>query len=99
MAQTIASSTSLCPLCGQEIDLKVQDWRIPSKWRSVIEHRDKWALLALEFREQQSIAEAANRLAIDSKLAAHLLDFLCTELCGCRAVTCVSCLDDYRSEL
>jgi hypothetical protein len=36
---------------------------------------------------------------ITPALAETLLQFLCTEICGCRAVTCVSCLDDYRNLL
>ncbi|HXG67937.1 MAG TPA: hypothetical protein VNO70_22755 [Blastocatellia bacterium] len=89
----------LCPLCGEGIALDFPDWRVPAGWRDALAHRDKWVAVAAEFRARQSIEEAAQALAINRELAARLLDFLCSEVCGCRAVTCVSCLDDYRSEL
>jgi hypothetical protein len=99
MAQSVEKLAAGCPLCGEEISLDVADWSVSSKWRDVLTHRDKLADISIEFRERQSIVEAARRLSISPELAAHLLDFLCTNLCGCRTVTCVSCLDDYRSEL
>ena len=99
MDQTIENTIGVCPLCGEEINLDVADWRVPAKWRHVLAHRDKWRELSTQFRERRSIEEAALSLTIPSDLAVRVLDFLCIELCGCRAVTCVSCLDDYRSEL
>ena len=99
MAQAIEDAIGMCPLCGEDINLNIAAWKISAKWRDVIEHRDKWASLSKEFRQRQSIVEAARLLSIEPELAARLLDFLCSDLCGCRAVTCVSCLDDYRSEL
>ena len=86
-------------MCGEEIDLIASEGRIAAKWRDALAHRDKWTELARLFVEHRSIEEAARRLSIAPELALYLLDFLCIELCGCRAVTCVSCLDDYRSEL
>lgn len=99
MAQTIEKGTGIWPLCGEEIDLDIADWRVPAKWREALTYRDKWGELANQFRERRSIQEAAGRLSISSEVAVRVLDFLCIELCGCRTVTCVSCLDDYLSEL
>ena len=98
MAQAV-ENLAACPLCGEEIILEVAHWRVSAKWRDVLEHRDRWADVSIAFRECQSIIDAAGKLSMPPELAARLLDFLCTELCGCRTVTCVSCLDDYRSEL
>jgi hypothetical protein len=92
-------SSARCPLCDEALDLRIADHRISAKWREVLAHRDLWAEVAAEFRARQSIEAAAKALSIPSQLAETLLQFLCTEICGCRAVTCVSCLDDYRHVL
>jgi hypothetical protein len=99
MARTIESNCTLCPLCEAEISLDVPDWQVTAGWRDVLAHRQKWAPISDAFRDYHSIEEAAIRLSITHEVAERVLDFLCTELCGCRATTCVSCLDDYRSEL
>lgn len=99
MAQSVENSVAACPLCGEAIDLGVPDWKVASKWRDVLPQRDRWANVSIAFRERQSIPEAARDLALSHELTSLILDFLCTDLCGCRASTCVSCLDDYRSEL
>ena len=91
--------TSLCPLCGEEISLDLPDWRVPARWRDALAYRDKWSDVSAEFRASRSIEGAADRLLISADESRFLLNFLCTEICGCRVVTCVSCLDDYRSEL
>ncbi|HEX8089432.1 MAG TPA: hypothetical protein VF762_11295 [Blastocatellia bacterium] len=88
-----------CPLCGEEINLDLPGWRVPAKWRDALAYRDKWGDLSAEFRASRSIEVAARRLLISPDEARFLLDFLCAEICGCRRVTCPSCLDDYRSEL
>lgn len=99
MGQTIEKTVGICPLCGEELDLDVPDWRISNKWSEALAHRDKWAIVSKEFRNRRSIEAAAASLSISDDLARHLLEFVCMEICGCRTVTCVSCLDDYRSEL
>jgi hypothetical protein len=91
--------TGLCPLCGEEISLDLPDSRVPAKWRGAVAHRDKWSDVAAEFRASRSIEGAAERLSISTEETRFLLNFLCAEICGCRLVTCVSCLDDYRGEL
>ena len=99
MAQTIETAVGLCPLCGESLSLDLPDWRVGAKWRAALADRDKWAAVAREFHDSHSIEEAARRLSVPTETATLLLDFLCTEICGCRAVTCVTCLDDYRSAL
>ena len=99
MAQAIEETAGVCPLCGEAINLDVPDRRVPRKWHDALAYRSKWADVAREFRARGSIEEAALRSKIPPEMAAQLLDFLCAELCGCRTVTCTSCLDDYRSEL
>jgi hypothetical protein len=95
----VAALTAKCPLCEDEISLDLPRWRVPVKWLRALAYRDKWSDLSTEFRASRSIEDAARRLSIPFDEARFLLDFLCTEVCGCRLVTCVSCLDDYRSEL
>lgn len=75
------------------------DWRVSTEWRDVLAYRELWAQVSSGFSTYQSIDEAASQLLITPEAALRVLDFLCKELCGCRAATCVSCLDDYRSEL
>ena len=99
MAQTLENAVGICPLCGEEISLQVFDGKVPAKWRDVLEHREKWSAVAREFRSRGSVEEAAKALSVSPETARRLLEFLCIEVCGCRAVTCVSCLDDYRSDL
>ena len=99
MAQTVEDGIGICPLCGEQIRLDLFDHRVPAKWRGVLESRDKWSVVAREFRSRGSIEEAADAILVSSETAKRLLEFLCIEVCGCRAVTCVSCLDDYRSDL
>lgn len=99
MAQAADEATARCPLCGEEINLDVAYWKVSPKWRDMLAHRNIWALTSIEFRERQSIADAARRIGVPPELAARVLDFLYADLCGCRAAICVSCLDDYRSEL
>ncbi|HST19693.1 MAG TPA: hypothetical protein VLR90_01125 [Blastocatellia bacterium] len=99
MAQAIEQTSGSCPLCDEQLNLNLPDWRVAAKWRDALAHRDKWATVSDEFRASGSIEEAAQRLSISADIARLLLEFLCTEVCGCRAVTCVSCLDDYRSAL
>ncbi len=99
MAQAIKDTIGSCPLCDEELNLDLPDWRVAAKWRDALAHRDKWVIVSDEFRASGSIEEAARRLSISTETARLLLEFLCTEVCGCRAVTCVSCLDDYRSAL
>jgi hypothetical protein len=86
-------------LCGEEISLDVSDWRVPAEWRDVLAYRELWAQVSDAFRACRSIDGAASQLSVSRGVAERVLDFLCKEVCGCRAVTCVSCLDDYRSEL
>jgi len=99
MAHAVEANHTLCPLCDGEISLDVPDWRVTAGWRDVLAHREHWARVSEAFRDYRSIDEAATSLSIPREVAERVLDFLCTELCGCRAATCVSCLDDYRSEL
>ena len=63
MGQTIEKTISICPLCGEEIDLDVPDWRISKKWSEALTHRDKWAIVSEEFRNQRSIEAAAASLS------------------------------------
>jgi len=98
-SDTPAALTGICPLCEEEISLDLPRWRVPAKWHGALAHRDKWSDLSTEFRASHSIEEAARRLSIPADDVRFVLDFLCTEVCGCRLVTCVACLDDYRSEL
>ena len=93
------SKTGQCPLCGEEISLDLPDSRVPAKWRGALAHRDKWATISAEFRASRSIEAAAEKLSMPPDEFRFLLNFLCMEICGCRLVTCVSCLDDYRGEL
>jgi hypothetical protein len=95
----VVALTCECPLCGEEIDLDLPDWRVPAKWRDALAYRDKWGHLAAEFRASRSIEAAARRLFISEDEARFLLNFLCAKICGCRLVTCPSCLDDYLGEL
>ena len=99
MAQAIETNCTTCPLCGDEISLDVPDWRVSAEWRDVLAYRELWAQMSRAFRAYRSIDEAASQLHIPREAAVRVLEFLCKELCGCRAATCVSCLDDYRSEL
>jgi hypothetical protein len=92
-------SSVLCPLCDEELGLDVPIHRVPAKWRDAFRQRDNWIAVAQQFRAHQSIEVAAQALSITPALALYLLQFLCTEICGCRTVTCVSCLDDYRNLL
>lgn len=96
MAQTLENTTCVCPLCGEELLLNLPRWQIPA---SLPADCDEWAKIAEAFRERRSIEDAAAALSISEESARRVLEFLCTEICGCRTVTCVSCLDDYRSEL
>jgi hypothetical protein len=89
----------ICPLCGEWLDTTIADHRVSAKWHEALDHRDKWAEVAEQFRLRQSVEAAAEALAIAPALAEMVLRFLCLEMCGCRAATCVSCLDDYRSLL
>ncbi|HVG18692.1 MAG TPA: hypothetical protein VNI02_06535 [Blastocatellia bacterium] len=91
--------TCKCPLCEQEISLELPDRRVPARWQGALAHRDKWADISAEFRAIRSVEGAARRLSVSEDEARFLLNFLCAEICGCRLVTCPSCLDDYRSEL
>ena len=99
MAQAIATNSTRCPLCGDEMSLAVSDWQVSREWSDVLEYRELWAAVSDAFRAHRSIDEATRHLSITREVAVRVLDFLCIELCGCRSVTCVSCLDDYRSEL
>lgn len=99
MAQTIENAIGSCPLCGEQLSLDIPDRRVAAKWRDALAHRDKWSTVSDEFCARGSIEAAAAQLSISTETARLLLEFLCTEVCGCRAVTCVSCLDDYRSAL
>jgi len=99
MAQTIEKQVAVCPLCKEEIDLDTPDWRVSSEWRDLLADRKNLVSLSQLFHEKRSIEEAARVISISTEQASRLLKFLSVELCGCRTVTCVSCLDDYRSEL
>jgi len=99
MAQTIEKQVALCPLCREEIDLDIPEWRVSTEWRVLLADREKLVTLSQLFHEKRSLEEAARAVSISSQQASRMLNFLGTELCGCRTVTCVSCLDDYRSEL
>jgi hypothetical protein len=98
MAQAI-ETTADCPLCGEPLDTSVPDYRVAAKWRDVLEHREKWKAVSAAFIAGGSIDEAAARCVIPREAARRVLSFLATEVCGCRIVTCVSCLDDSRGEL
>ena len=99
MAQTIEKRVASCPLCRAEIDLDIPDWRVSAEWTDLLADREKLVILSNLFHEKRSLEEAARGVSISLELASRMLNFLGTELCGCRTVTCVSCLDDYRSEL
>ena len=94
-----AALSCKCPLCDEEISLDLPRWRVPVRWLRALDYHDKWADLSAEFRATRSIEDAALRLSMPTDEARFVLNFLCAEVCGCRLVTCVSCLDDYRSEL
>lgn len=95
----IVSSAVRCPLCDEELDLQVPAHRVPARWREALHQRQLCIAVAGQFRARQSIEAAAQALSITPALAEYLLQFLCTEICGCRTVTCISCLDDYRNLL
>jgi hypothetical protein len=99
MVDTIETNRTRCPLCEEEISLDLPDWRVPSKWTDVLAHRKDWARISNSFRAHRSIEKAATSLSLSPETMSGVLEFLCMELCGCRATTCVSCLDDYRGEL
>jgi hypothetical protein len=99
MAQAIDTQQTSCPLCREPISLDLPSSRATGKWRDALVHRQLWAAVSDEFRQSQSIEKAAARLSITPEAARLILEFLCLKVCGCRAVTCVSCLDDYRSAL
>jgi hypothetical protein len=99
MAQTIENQVVLCPLCREEIDLDIPDSRVSSEWFDLLADREKLGRLSRLFHEKCSLEDAARIVSISSERASRMLNFLSLELCGCRTVTCVSCLDDYRSEL
>lgn len=99
MAQTIEKQVASCPLCREEIDLDIPDWRVSSEWRDLPADREKLVILSQLFHEKRSLEEAARVVSISIEQASRMLNFLGAELCGCRTVTCVSCLDDYRSGL
>ena len=96
---TTVAPDCLCPLCEEALCLDMPDRRVPAKWRDALAYRDRWGEVSAEFRASRSIEGAALKLSIPPDDVRFLLDFLCTEICGCRLTTCVSCLDDYRSEL
>lgn len=91
--------TTVCPLCEAELDINLADWQVAGKWKAALAYRDRWADISSTFRTLYSIDAAANHLSLTEDETRLILEFLCLEVCGCRAVTCVSCLDDYRSEL
>jgi hypothetical protein len=99
MAQTLEKPVALCPLCSEEIDLDIPASRFSAAYRDLLADREKLVVLSRLFHEKRSLDGAARMVSISSERAARLLNFLSVELCGCRTVTCVSCLDDYRSEL
>lgn len=98
-ATPFTSASVLCPLCDEEISLQVPAHRIPAKWLDAFNQGELCIEVAEQFRVHQSIEAVAQRLSIKPALAEYLLQFLCTEICGCRTVTCISCLDDYRNLL
>jgi hypothetical protein len=91
--------TLRCPLCDEEVSLPPAAHRVPAQWREAFRHRQILGELSEQFRARQSIELAARELSISAALGEYLLQFLCREICGCRTVTCVSCLDDYRNLL
>ena len=93
------SSSGLCPLCGEELALDLPDWQISTKWRGVLVYRSAWSEAERKFRSLGSIKRAADELSMTLEAMRQVLEFLCLKVCGCRAVTCVSCLDDYRADL
>jgi hypothetical protein len=93
------SAHGICPLCGEEIALDLPERRVPAKWQGVLAYRDKWSDAAQKFRSLRSLDRAADELSLSPDAARLVLEFLCLEVCGCRASTCVSCLDDYRADL
>jgi len=86
-----------CPLCGEEID--ISNPRATAKWSDVFSHSDRWAAVAAEFHTTRSIERAARASSMTATQARLILQFLSSEICGCRRVTCVACFDDERSEL
>jgi hypothetical protein len=98
MAQAI-ETTADCPLCGEPLDTAVPDYRVAAKWRDVLDTREKWGAVSATFLAEGSIDKAAARCLIPREAARRVLSCLATEVCGCRLVTCVSCLDDSRGEL
>ena len=96
MAQTLDNTICACPLCGEELTLNLPRWQVPA---DLPPDCNEWARISEEFRALRSIEATAAALSISEETARRVLEFLCTEVCGCRAVTCVSCLDDYRNEL
>ncbi|HJQ69403.1 MAG TPA: hypothetical protein VKA70_10535 [Blastocatellia bacterium] len=99
MAQAITETTCPCPLCGEELSLDINYDRVAAKWRDLFAHRDRWRDASESFTLTRSVDAAAVRLSLPADVTKRILEFLCLELCGCRRVTCVSCLDDFRSEL
>ncbi|HEX5735456.1 MAG TPA: hypothetical protein VF131_21695 [Blastocatellia bacterium] len=99
MAQAITETTCPCPLCGEELSLGLGDDRVGLKWRGLLAYRDRWRDVSESFTETRSIDRAALKLSLPVDVTKQILEFLCLEICGCRRVTCVSCLDDYLSEL
>ena len=99
MAQTLEKQVALCPLCSEEIDLDIYSSRVSASYRDLLADREKLIILSRLFHEKRSLDDAARTVSISIELASRMLNFLSVELCGCRTVTCVSCLDDYRSEL
>ena len=99
MAQAITETTCPCPLCGGELALDFSDDRVGAKWRGLLAYRDRWREVSDSFTETRSVDLVALKLSLPVDVARQILEFLCLEICGCRRVTCVSCLDDYRSEL
>jgi len=89
----------LCPVCSQELNVNIPRWRVPAELRDLLEDTETLVALSQLFHEKRSLEEAARAVSISSERASRVLNFLSVELCGCRAVTCISCLDDYRSEL
>jgi hypothetical protein len=93
------SSSALCPLCLEAIDLEQPLPRLSAEWREVLACRDRWADVAETFRNLESIEATAEATRLAPELVEQILYFLCLEICGCRRFTCPACLDDYRSAL
>lgn len=99
MDAKVRQVTVACPLCGEELNIDLADWQVAGKWRAALAHRDRWADASSAFRTLHSIEETACHVSLTEDETRLILEFLCLKVCGCRAVTCVSCLDDWRSEL